>query len=86
MSLPSVNILHLIESKNRDGVYYKQSITITFQSITITITVQNFQTITITLQSITSITCITFYYIYTRTMKTCIFQAFIHLSIKQKTN
>ena len=48
---------------DRDGVYYRQSITITITlpSITITITFQIFKsiTITITLQSITSIT---FYY------------------------
>ena len=57
----------------RDGVYYKQSIAITITLPSITITFQNFQSITITSQSITSITFITFYYICTGTMKTCIF-------------
>ena len=41
----------------RDGVYYKQSITVTFQ---------NFQSVSMTMQSITSII---FYYIYNVTMK-----------------
>ena len=47
--------------KYRDGVYYRQSITITITLPSITITFQIFKsiTITITLQSITSIT---FYY------------------------
>ena len=48
----------------RDGVYYRQSITITITlpSITITITFQIFKSITITID-LQSITSITFYYI-----------------------
>ena len=49
---------------SRDGVYYRQSITITITlpSITITIIFQIFKSITITI-NLQSITSITFYYI-----------------------